>query len=119
MARICLFCGGTPVTREHLWPDWLRRKVQIAIPFPHHIEEEVDGTPTRDISFEHPPYDQQVRAVCATCNNGWMSHVEETAKPILEPLLEWRGRVLHRRLQRELATWALMKAAVFDGLHPD
>src|SRR4051794_19490348 len=40
-------------------------------------------------------------------------------KPILEPVLEWQGSVLHQRPQRELATWALMKASVLDGLHPD
>src|SRR4051794_37140170 len=47
-----------------------------------------------------------------------MSRLEATAKPLIQPLLEYRGRHLHRRQQRELATWALMKATVFDATHP-
>jgi len=117
MARACIFCGGTPLTKEHLWPNWLRRKIQVA-PFPHRLKQEIDGTASRDVSFEHPPFDQQVRAVCASCNNGWMAQVEGRAKLLLEPLLGFSGRSLHRRQQRELATWALMKAIVFDQLHP-
>src|SRR4051812_25295706 len=118
MARTCIFCGETPVTREHLWPDWLRRLVDVPVPFRHHLEQEVDGVEVRDERFEAIPYDQTVRVVCAGCNNGWMSRAESDAKPILEPLLEFRGRQLHRREQRILASWALLRACCFDGIHP-
>ena len=114
----CIFCGGRPLTREHLWPDWLRRELQIQQPFDFRIEQERGGVETRDVSFRAPPFTQQVRAVCAVCNNGWMSTIEEAAKPILQPLIRARGRRLHRREQRTLATWALLKACVFDQLHP-
>jgi hypothetical protein len=119
VARTCIFCGGEPVTREHLWPDWVRRKVQIDAPFRYDMVEEEDGEDIGGFHFEQPPFDQTVRAVCARCNNGWMSAAESAVKPVLDGLLEYRGRRLHRREQRELATWALMKAAVFDALHRD
>jgi hypothetical protein len=38
MPEGCVFCGRTPVTREHLWPDWLRREVTIRQGFENRIE---------------------------------------------------------------------------------
>lgn len=114
----CIFCGGTPVTREHLWPDWLRREAAITQPFDHRIEHEVDGVETRDVQFSTPPFRQVVQAVCGGCNSGWMSTIEENAKPILQDLVYARGRTLDREDQRTLATWAFLKACLFDELHP-
>lgn len=114
----CIFCGGTPLTREHFWPNWLRRELDISQAIPFRIEQEYLGVETRDVRFQAPPFDQQVRAVCAVCNNGWMAAIEEAAKPILLPLVQAEGRRLHRAQQRALATWVVLKACVFDEVHP-
>jgi hypothetical protein len=114
-----MFCGGIPVTKEHLWPDWLRRETRIREPFERRIEQETDGVETRDVIFMEPPFDRVVKAVCAACNNGWMSDVEAKAKPILLDLLYGKGGTLDRDDQHRLATWAALKACVFDALHPD
>jgi len=44
--------------------------------------------------------------VCETCNNGWMSQVQEQARPLLVPLFrgEWTGEISDEQRQR-LATW--------------
>lgn len=117
MAEGCIFCGGTPVTREHLWPDWLRREAAITDSFDHRIEQESDGVETRDVEFSKPPFNQVVKAVCGPCNNGWMSTIEANTKPIVQDLIYARGRTLDREEQRKLATWAFLKACLFDELH--
>jgi hypothetical protein len=114
----CVFCGRTPVTREHLWPDWLRREAQLRDAFEFRIQQDADGVETRDITFTTPPFTQVVRAVCARCNGGWMSEIEENAKPILQDLIYANGRTLDRDDQRKLASWAFLKACIFDELHP-
>jgi hypothetical protein len=119
LSATCVFCGGTPVTREHLWPDWLRREVEIRQSFGHRIEQEADGVETRDITFTTPPFNQVVKAVCASCNGGWMSTIEANAKPILQDLSYAKGRTLDPDDQRKLANWASLKACVFDELHPN
>jgi hypothetical protein len=118
MADACIFCGGTPVSREHLWPDWLRKEAAIREPFEFRIEQEADGAETRDVTFSTLPFTQTVRAVCARCNGGWMSTVEANARPILSDLIYGRGRTLDRAERRKLATWAFLKACVFDETHP-
>lgn len=114
----CIFCGGQPLTREHLWPNWLRKELGISEKWDLRIEGEVDGVETRDTSFSQPPFAQTVKAVCAECNGGWMSDIEAAAKPLLQQLVYGRGRRLHLGEQRILANWALLKACVFDEVHP-
>jgi hypothetical protein len=118
VAETCIFCGGTPMSREHLWPNWLRQEAAIAELFDHRLEQEVDGVETRDINFSTPPFNQVVRAVCAACNGGWMSTIEANVKPIMQDLIYGRGRTLDRDDKRKIATWAFLKACVFDELHP-
>jgi hypothetical protein len=118
MSDSCVFCGRTPVTKEHLWPDWLRREAGLRGGFEFRIEQDADAVETRDVRFTRPPFTQVVRAVCATCNGGWMSKIEANAKPILQDLIYANGTTLDPDAQRKLATWAFLKACVFEELHP-
>jgi hypothetical protein len=53
------------------------------------------------------PFSATVRAVCGSCNNGWMSGLETQARPVLSALM----RNAHCRLdaveQHLVATWAV------------
>jgi hypothetical protein len=108
------------VTREHVWPDWFRRFTgEIGVPFPHDQQTEVDGESERYKEWEAPPFSLTVRAFCAPCNNGWMSELEDRAKNLILPFFDSWGRSWHRRQQRDLATWALLRAIVLDQTHPE
>src|SRR4051794_20007268 len=114
MPRTCIFCGGRPTTNEHVWSDWLRRFVGKP-PASHHqqtLEHEGQAAVVRE--FQLPPFDLKARVVCEPCNSGWMSQFDNEAKDILLPMLQVHGRELHRGGQEKLATWALMKAMVFE-----
>jgi len=56
--------------------------------------------------------------VCPTCNGGWMSQLENAAKPVMEPLM--LGTHLPEQVEldsdslRILATWATKTAMVMD-----
>lgn len=118
MPRVCVFCGGSPTTREHVWPNWIRRRAAIRESLPHvqvfqrHEREEERRT------WSDEPYKLTTRAVCAGCNNGWMAQLEEKAQSLLGGMLEGRGRELHRDGQRTLAAWALKTAMMFDQASP-
>lgn len=58
-----------------------------------------------------------VAAVCQRCNNGWMAELEQRAKPMLEPMLNGRGRLLHAGGQRTLAAWVLKTAMMAEHTH--
>lgn len=114
MPRTCIFCGGSPTTKEHLWPDWARRLLGDVEPLSHRQHARQDGREPIDREWRTPPFRTTVKAVCAGCNNGWMSRLESRAKLLLLPMLEGRGRELHQDGQRTLAAWALKTAMMVE-----
>jgi hypothetical protein len=60
-----------------------------------------------------------VKCVCEQCNNGWMSRMENRARPHLEPLLTGQPRVLDADAQTTISTWAVKTAMVLEGMDAD
>ena len=114
MPRTCVFCGGSPVTKEHVWPDWLRRRTAVSEAVAHRQVFEHHGQTVEERDWNDQPFKLTVRAVCRNCNNGWMHQLEQDVEPLLGPMLEGRGKVLHQGGQRRLTTWALKTALMFD-----
>lgn len=117
MPRECVFCGGTPTTREHIFPAWAARLVGEAVPVTHSKLSERQGELPDSRTWLQPPFTQTVRVVCARCNNGWMSRLESEAEQILRPMLTGFGRRMHRPAQEALASWALKTAIVSQYTH--
>lgn len=61
------------------------------------------------------------RAFCQTCNNGWMSRLEDQIRPVLEPMLRGlpRRTTLSLEDQRLLAFWATKTALAFQTMEDD
>jgi len=47
----------------------------------------------------------RLKQICKSCNNGWMSELENLAKPLILGLKPWRP---------ESATWPSSDAALWD-----
>jgi hypothetical protein len=112
--RECIFCGGTPLTAEHAWPQWIakylpREKV------PHLILAQSEGKEDA-CSFrgQRLPFTTTARCVCTQCNSGWMHELEATAEPLLAPLIQGRTRIWHEWKQSLAAAWAFKTAAILE-----
>lgn len=77
----------------------------------------VGGEEHRWTSTKH--LDTVVNTVCAPCNNGWMSTVEDTARPHITRMIE--GRAAPERLdeaaQRAMATWIALRTLVSRSIY--
>src|SRR5438045_3538534 len=93
MPRACLFCGATPVTREHALALWTGEVIPGTGPWTHHHVERYGDEPIREWRTDAP--DLKCNVVCKSCNNGWMSAVESRAKPVLTPMIQGRSTRLH------------------------
>jgi hypothetical protein len=107
------FCSGTPVTAEHIWPDWARRMLPGDVIATHTVRADTPAARSSH-TFRQRVFDHRVKVVCAGCNNGWMSRLEKENQPFLEAALNGRGRVLHRDGQRALAAWAFKTVLVIN-----
>jgi len=110
--------GGSPVTKEHMWANWLKPYLPRAMLNYESYSEMIYPTHS-EIKITKKAGDPQsgrIRCVCAPCNNGWMSVRQSETKPILIPLLRGESFSLHRRAQTTLAAWIAMFTMVAEFL---
>jgi hypothetical protein len=115
----CIFCGGSPVTNEHVFPQWLNRYLPAGLT--QKLEQARYGPNGYDITRPSIGLDFRVRKVCAPCNNGWLSSLEAESISILDPLITTlRLQMLPLAAQRRIALWATKTAIMLDNTqtHP-
>ena len=109
----CIFCGNlAALTREHVWGEWLKEYVELS------------GTTygLATVRLRHPgemdaptiarragdPLMAQVEVVCRECNTGFLSQIQNRAKPYLVPLIEGRSSSLDEAAQAIISSWIAM-----------
>lgn len=116
--RACVFCGGTPVTGEHVWPQWIAKYVPAVLAeekAQHYVvrESEEEG---RQVEFRglRYPFTTEAHCVCERCNTGWMAELEHTAEHELHAMIEGKPQKLHAWRQAIAATWAFKTAMMLE-----
>lgn len=102
----CPFCNidDGSMTEEDIFPLWLLRELY------RRGARRLDGHPSRQLVGPTTP-------ACARCNSTWMSVIENDVKDIVISLID-HARPLGQEEQLRLATWATMKALLFETLLP-
>lgn len=110
---LCIFCGQRGLrAKEHVWPDWLLRRLGLEQSTIANTHLAIDGgfVSKRVQSSSSMVYG----GVCTACNNGWMSQLESSAKPIVAELIlshSSKGVLLDDEA-KVLALWAFKTAIV-------
>lgn len=118
----CIFCGRGGLTKEHMWADWLRNYIPRAML--EHVIGDIAIFPEKHElrSLKHregDPHSRKIRCVCRDCNNGWMSQLQEDAKPFLLPALTGKQTILLRKGQLTLSAWIAMMVMVAEYANRD
>jgi hypothetical protein len=96
--RVCLFCGGRPVTLEHVIPTWLHQAMGVT----SRVELSMGTRQLRS----GPRLDVKLRAICASCNGGWLSDLEREFGSLMTAAIHGRPVELDAEQQRTAALWA-------------
>lgn len=112
--RKCIFCGGGPLTQEHIFAQWIQRLAKIQGAKPASVAFHVPGK-AREKAFQAPVFARTARVVCADCNGGWMSQLESEASVILTPLFQGQSGHLSVDDLGALSRWAFKTAVVIDA----
>ena len=114
-ARRCMFCGADSATREHAVPAWLLDTLgsSAASLMEVQFREEAPRKPwfTKDGIL--------INRFCASCQNGWMSDLEASARPTVGPLAHDLALWLSREQQALVARWSLKTAMVLEGVNAE
>jgi hypothetical protein len=108
MAKQCLFCANEANSKEHLWSDWILKRLGTQ-------PTRIKMGKARASTIPHSVI--EVRCVCIPCNGDWMSDSESENIPIIGRLMENTATSLDPAQQTSLALWAVMKAMVLDGVN--
>lgn len=102
--RVCVFCGSTGLTKEHVFPNWMSKMLDSRLTATTTIEKKGQA----DKIYTGAILQHQAKVVCANCNNGWMSNLETAVKPILSKMLFDlnHSTTLGKDEQKLLAFWA-------------
>ena len=126
MVRTCVFCGETPLTREQVFPKWLRdilphqerwRGQGVAVLDGRLIDERELPVATREMGQGFT--DTIVARVCASCNGGWMSALEREVKPLLSALVRGERLAIDGGAAASLALWVAKTTAMAELTHPE
>src|SRR4249919_1207427 len=104
--KVCVFCGATPLSKEHVWSEWTYKTLPKRQGGSHvrGVIQTTKGSPRirglRSIKKHQGDVSAiRIRAVCRSktrgtnslgktgCNDGWMNHQEDAVKQILTPLI--------------------------------
>jgi hypothetical protein len=110
----CIFCGGTGLSKEHIWSDWISGLIQRNNEHGEYWGRMHRDGGSRDMQWTTPPANsarqgsvlqRKVRKVCRQCNNGWMSRVVDRAKPVVERMILGKNFELNRKEETDLSAW--------------
>ncbi|KJG59888.1 hypothetical protein UA38_01710 [Photobacterium kishitanii] len=117
--KFCIFCGQRGLTKEHFWPDWLGKQISKN-EVVKYIEGSIQATPKEDDAEETvntrsgSVATKKFRVVCATCNNGWMSALEEKVKPIIQNAIAPCNMKLEKEQLQLFSKWITMKTMLAE-----
>lgn len=85
----------------------LNYDLRIEVIHPNHSDVEIKKQ-------SGDPQSGRIRCVCKSCNNHWMSILQNETKPILIPLLKGEKCSLTKKAQATLAAWCAMFTMVAE-----
>src|SRR4051812_4070180 len=116
VSETCAFCGGLPLTSEHVWPTRFEKYLsKPRLARFRHTRQRGEETVSR---YEHKQLDSKVRAVCESCNHGWMQTLDEEVESIVAALMRGTSVSLDATSQELFTRWALKVIYMAEFLYP-
>ncbi|MEY9883937.1 hypothetical protein [Bradyrhizobium sp. USDA 329] len=109
------------MTKEDYWPRWYQKFNERRWKKAVHITSRPDDA--GDVVIKQrlrpgDPTESKLGRVCGECNNGWMSDLQNAAKPLITELLSGKWRDFSSDEQETLAAWATMFTMVVEYKDP-
>jgi len=126
----CIFCQGTGMTKQHIWPNWISRTELAADDNKgqSHERTALDVAFGTDLSTKQTTVfitpktvikqgtnlSQKLRMVCRSCNGGWMSQIEDKSKSVILDLQSHADIILSVEDQRKLVAWIALMTIISE-----
>lgn len=123
----CAFCGKQgPMTREHVFGDWLKKVLRRG---PNRTSQRLGSvqadrgrgfvTYQNDLSHGRALGSTQVPIACHQCNSGWMGVVQNRARAPLTRLINDSGALVTEDELDAVVNWAVMTSMTAEYTNPE
>lgn len=109
VARECIFCRGAAGNTEHIVPLWYSREVPSQSVRVAHSYLNIETTESR-VWNTPANVDFRSKHVCALCNQGWMSNLEDAAKTYIGPMARGERCEISNLEHPIIGRWAVKTA---------
>ena len=121
--RKCLFCGATADSQEHVFAEWLTKRMRARNQkFQAAVFNGETGLKTYGWTT---PGKYRTKQVCDDCNNGWMSQLEQDFQQKVGGLIEPDWPLLAEEMVQSLqdhsemmVRWMIKTAIIFEKASP-
>ncbi|WP_457425661.1 hypothetical protein [Roseateles sp. P5_E7] len=118
----CVFCGAFGVTKQHVWADWMNDLTDELETGSAQNLIRSDFLPggrvaifAPQLRFPRGPFrTKKIRRMCGKCNGGWMSEIENNAKPYITKLVLGESLTLNQDTCTALAAWSCLFSIVAE-----
>jgi hypothetical protein len=115
----CIYCERSALiaslTHEHIWAEWLQpyvTKLDAHERVLHRGTAFWSQKTTKRQNFDM--HSRRVYKVCGECNNGWMSKLQELARPTILKIIDNRLVRITRSERITLSAWVGMLVMIAD-----
>lgn len=118
--RYCVFCGGHPLSEEEFFPMWIRAilpdtsKPGYTISNISQVGTYTPQYTTSTVNRNGKFSNKTVKEFCRVCNNGWMSRLENAARPLLSSWILQQQTTIAGEDRATLIRWATLRIIVMD-----
>ena len=110
----CIFCNNESGSEEHFWPAWVHRFIK---------ENNIQLGGLRVQRGNEPEtitdnLEKTINTVCHTCNNTWMSRVEDKNRPRFIYMMKNDPRTIDPGGMKIITEWAVLRAIMLDSEKP-
>lgn len=121
-----MFCGGTPLSREHVYPQWLSNVLPEQLSYRgqstevvHFVDNEDGEQPLSTREVHQRFTDAVVKRACKTCNSGWMNDLETGSRRVLTKMMRGERCEIDFEDAKRLAAWTAKTCLMAQYTHPE
>jgi len=110
----CIFCNEESGSEEHFWPAWVHRFIKENGIELEGLRVQLGNEPetiTDDL-------EKTINTVCRTCNNKWMSKVEDKNRPRFLLMMKNDPLSIDPGGMKIITEWAVLRAIMLDSEKP-
>lgn len=109
----CIFCGGRPLTREHIY----RRTYHTYAGTNRYYRVQITTGRSTPMAPHESTFNLTARVVCRGCNGGWMDQIDREVEPAATAFFDGRTYHCSEQMAKSVALWAAKTSAVraFQG----